>query len=126
MSKCIYCKDREITNGIYFCDKCKKDIEKIGCITGNVISDWIVKSYWYLEKSNGNYWKNDNEITMEDEREFQFIRPIDYIRFINYRNAIGEKEDSFAMSAENMNEMERWYLSLADKYAKEKESEEEE
>ena len=124
MSKCIYCKDEEITNGIYFCDKCKKDIKKIGCVTGNVISDWIVKSYWYLEENNGDYWKNDDEITMEGEREFQFIRPIDYIRFINYRNAIGEKEDSFVMSAEQLNDMEKWYIKLAEKAKQESEEEE--
>lgn len=124
MSKCIYCEDREITNGIYFCDKCKKDIEKIGCITGNVISDWIVKSYWYLEENNGDYWKNDDEITMEDEREYQFIRPIDYIRFINYRNSIGENEDSFVMSAEHLNDMEKWYIKLAEKAKQERGGEE--
>ena len=115
MSKCIYCGKEVDENGIYFCDKCRSEIKETGYIqTGNVISNWVDKAYWYLEMNGGNYWKNYGDYTEEEENK-QFIRPIDYIRFDKYRKCIGADPKEFAMSAKHMNEMEKWYLELAEK-----------
>ena len=113
--KCVYCEKGIIRSGIYFCDDCKKSIKKNEYVnTGDVIGDWIAKAYWYLEENNGNYWKNDRDVS-EEERKLQFIRPIDYIRFDEYRKSLGKEVMEFPMSAENLNKMEQWYLELARK-----------
>lgn len=114
ISKCVYCKDEIKGNGIYFCDKCKEEIKESSRIqTGDVLGNWIIKCYWYLESNNGNYWKNLNE-TPTEEKNYQFIRPIDLIRFKAYRESIGVDADKMAMNAENLNKMEEWYLKLAE------------
>ena len=113
MKECIYC-GKEF-DGIYFCEKCKKEIiETQRITTGNVISDWVASAYWYLEMNNGGYWKNYGDYP-EEENDKQFIRAIDYIRFDEYRKSIGADHETFAMNAKNLNEMEEWYLELARK-----------
>ena len=119
MKKCVYCGNEINGNCIYFCEKCIANIKERGYIhTGKVIGDWVAKAYWYLEMNNGNYWKNEKEIP-EEEQKLQFVRPIDYIRFDEYRKALGYDEKEFAMSAKNLNEMENWYLDLARKAVEE-------
>jgi hypothetical protein len=115
MKECVYCGNEIKGNGIYFCNDCKKSIKKNEYVnTGNVIGDWIAKAYWYLEENNGNYWKNVDDIP-EEERKLQFVRPIDYIRFDEYRKSLGKEVTEFPMCAENLNKMEQWYLNLARK-----------
>ena len=115
MKECVYCGNEIKGNGIYFCDECKKSVKRLGYFnTGKVIGDWIAKAYWYLEENNGNYWKNVSDIP-EEERKLQFVRPIDYIRFDEYRKSLGKEVMEFPMCAENLNKMEQWYLELARK-----------
>ena len=119
MKECVYCGKEIDGNGIYFCSKCKKKIKDLGYInTGNVMSDWTAQAYWYLEENGGNYWKDYRTGMPEEEYNKQFVRPIDYIRFETYRDCIGADPKKFAMSAKHMNEMEKWYLELAEKYGK--------
>ena len=126
MKECVYCGKEFEVEGIYFCKNCIEEIKSGKTInTGNVIGNWIIGAFWYMEQNNGNYWKDEKEIT-ESNKQYFFIRAIDYIRFAKYMNCIGANTLDFPMSATNMNEMERWYLSLADKYAKDKERGEEE
>lgn len=114
MKECVYCGNEIKGNGIYFCDECKKSVKRLGYFnTGKVIGDWIAKAYWYLEENNGNYWKNVGDIS-EEEKHLQFIRPIDYIRFDAYRKRIGADTNTYSMSAEHLNDMEKWYLKLVE------------
>ena len=120
--KCIYCGKREITDGYYFCNECKESIKRLGHFnTGTVMGDWIAQAYWYLEENGGNYWRNlsDFKDSPKEEQElmgkFNFIRPIDYIRFDAYRKYLGKDVMEFPMSADNLNNMEKWYLDLAKK-----------
>lgn len=122
MKECVYCGNEIKGNGIYFCEKCKEEIKTSGINTGDGISDWVIAAHWYVEENNGNYWKNDRDIPKE-EKNLQFIRPIDYIRFDIYRKSIGADSTKFAMNTEHLNDMEKWYLGLAEKYGKEKEDE---
>jgi len=125
MKECVYCGKEINGNGVYFCEKCIANIKERGYIhTGKVIGDWVIAAYLYLEENNGNYWRNlrDFKDSPKEEQEligkFNFIRPIDYIRFDEYRKALGVNEKEFAMSAENLNKMEKWYLELAEKERK--------
>lgn len=122
MKECVYCGKEIEGNGIYFCPKCKKNLKEFRYInTGKVIGDWIVQAYWYLEENGGNYWRNlsDFKNSPKEEQElmgkFNFIRPIDYIRFDTYRKYLGKDVMEFPMNAENLNNMEKWYLELAKK-----------
>ena len=120
--KCIYCGKREITDGYYFCNECKESIKILGYFnTGKIMGDWIAQAYWYLEENGGNYWRDlRNFINYPEEKrelmgKFNFVRPIDYIRFDAYRKYLGKDVMEFPMSAENLNNMEKWYLELAKK-----------
>lgn len=119
---CIYCGKREITDGYYFCNECKESVKRLGYFnTGKVMGDFIAQAYWYLEENGGNYWRNlsDFKDSPKEEQElmgkFNFIRPIDYIRFDAYRKYLGKDVMEFPMNAENCNNMEKWYLELAKK-----------
>ena len=119
MKKCVYCGKEFDDEGIYFCGKCRKEIEESKTIqTGHAISNWVANALWFMEQNKGNYWKDLQDLTDEEKADF-FIRPIDYVRFDKYRNCIGADQMEFAMSAENLNKMEKWYLDLAEKYGKE-------
>lgn len=115
MKSCVYCGNEITGNGIYFCDRCKKNIYKDGGLftTHSVVNDWIINSYIYLERNNGKFWRNECDITDED-KQLQFIRPIDYIRFEKFKE-ITHKDVFYAMSADHLNEMEEWYMNLAEK-----------
>ena len=122
MKECVYCGKEIKGNGIYFCDKCKESVKRLGYFnTGKVMSDWIAQAYWFLEENGGNYWRNlsDYKDSPKEEQElmgkFNFIRPIDYIRFDAYRKYLGKDVMEFPMNAENLNNMEKWYLELAKK-----------
>lgn len=122
MKECVYCGNEIKGNGIYFCDECKESVKRLGYFnTGKIMGDWIKQAYWYLEENGGNYWRNlsDFKDSPEEEQElmgkFNFIRPIDYIRFDEYRKSLGKEVREFPMSAENLNKMEQWYLELVRK-----------
>lgn len=83
--------------------------------TGSVIGDFVADCDEYMKQNNGNYWKNCGEVP-EELRHYYFVRAIDLIRFRTYRECIGEDEKTFAMSSDNLNKMEKWYLDLAKKY----------
>ena len=125
MKECVYCGNKIKGKGIYFCDECKESVKRLGHFnTGKIMSDFVAQAYWYLEENGGNYWRNlsDFKDSTKEEQElmgkFNFIRPIDYIRFNAYRKYLGKDVMEFPMNAENLNNMEQWYLDLADKESK--------